>query len=120
MAHTTINNYTTFEFKDKDRFVGKDFEMWSTRIKAILLDRELWTYVSGGNLKPVPADPAAPTNAERQLAERWEKEDRKARNVLMQGLGTETMHLYSVQIHQRRRGTKFKTHMLQKTHSPWS
>lgn len=27
MAQTTINNYTTFEFKDKDRFAGKDFEM---------------------------------------------------------------------------------------------
>lgn len=64
MAQTTVNNYTTFEFKEKDRFVGKDFEIWSARVKSILLDKELWGNVSGQVVKPVPANAGAPTAAE--------------------------------------------------------
>lgn len=47
MVQITVNNYITFEFKEKDRFVGKDFEIWSVRVKLILLDKELWGNVSG-------------------------------------------------------------------------
>lgn len=59
----------------------------------------MWIYVFGGNVKSVSVDLVVSTNAEQQVLECWEKEDRKVRNVLMQGFGTEIMYyIFSINI----------------------
>lgn len=88
----TVNNYTTFEFKEKDKFSGKDFEIQAARLKAILEDKEIWGHVTGQTAKPVPVDPARPTAAETRDIAAWDEDERKTRTVLMQALSTETMH----------------------------
>lgn len=96
MANTT-NNYITFEFKEKDRFTGKDFEIWSMRVKSILLEKEWLPHVDGSLPRPVPANPAAPTAVEMRNMQEWDKTDHKVLTLLMQCLAAETVHhLYGV------------------------
>lgn len=86
-AMATVNNYMTFDFKEKDRFSGKDL-----RIKAILEDKELWGHVTGQTQRIIPVDAAHPTAAETREMNTWDKDDRKVRIIRMQALTTETMH----------------------------
>lgn len=97
MTHNTVNNYLTFDFKEKDCFAGKDFEIWHMRVRAILKDKDWLGYLDGTTARPVPAVPATPTNAETCAVNEWDKADQKVLTLLMQCLATETMHhLYGV------------------------
>lgn len=95
--HNTINNYITFDFKEKDRFTGRDYERWRMRVVSILRDKEYLGHVDGTTPRPVPADSAAPTADETRAMAAWDKVDQKVLTLLMQCLSTETMHhLYGV------------------------
>lgn len=92
MGTVNNNNYTTFDFKEKDRFSGKDFKIWSVRVKAILEEKELWGHVTSQMARPTPVDPNHVTAAETRDMLAWDKDERKTHTILMQALTTETMH----------------------------
>ena len=71
---------------DIHRFDGKDFFLWKFQMRVFLLGQELWDVVSGSELMPGIADPAAPTAAEVTALKDWKKKDNKAMMYLTQGI----------------------------------
>lgn len=71
------------EFRDKDRFSGQEFDIWSMRMQVIFEEQEIWDVVTGTTPEP------APGSVER---DHWLRQDRRARNILMQGLDRTMIH----------------------------
>eukprot|EP00246_Nothoceros_aenigmaticus_P002185 TRINITY_DN1298_c0_g2_i7.p1 TRINITY_DN1298_c0_g2~~TRINITY_DN1298_c0_g2_i7.p1 ORF type:complete len:253 (-),score=43.21 TRINITY_DN1298_c0_g2_i7:865-1623(-) len=73
------------DFKEKDRFDGTNYTVWSLRMSALLKSKELWDVVSGMLAKPanLAADPAVTTI--------WMKAKNQAVHVILGGISSDWM-----------------------------
>ena len=64
---------------------------WKRRVIAVLRDKELLEYVDGTEVKPIAADPDAPTADEAKAIKAWIKADGKAQSQIELALGDSQM-----------------------------
>ena len=61
-----------------DAFTGDNYAPWKEKIRWILIEQDLWGYVSGEVKKPVCTDPSKPTSHETEAIAEWNKRDQQA------------------------------------------
>ena len=57
---------------------GPNFQTWKRQMRAFLQSQDLWSLVNATALRPVPADPAAPTDAELARMHDWDTQASRA------------------------------------------
>lgn len=84
-AVTNVTNVTQIriDFRDKDRFNGNDYDIWSMRLQGIFEEHDLWDIVSGRSPKPAAGHADLPT---------WNKSDKRARNIILSALDKSMVH----------------------------
>lgn len=82
-ANVTVNNFK-YEFKNRDRFNGQNFDIWVVRVRSILQELEIWGHVDGTVPKP-------PDTKSDVVKLDWLSKDRRARNVIQAALDSSMM-----------------------------
>lgn len=79
---TSLVTQIRIDFRDKDRFSGSDYEIWSMHMQGIFEEHELWDIVSGVTKEPAAGHADLP---------QWKKNDKKARNIILSCLDKSMM-----------------------------
>ncbi len=57
---------------------GANYSTWKIKLRWILIDQDLWGYVTGVDKRPKPADMNTVTAVEQQEMTEWDRKDQQA------------------------------------------
>jgi hypothetical protein len=89
LVDTTTTNMSSKDIASHvPMFVGQDFHTWLERMTDYLGAQRLLGYALGQRLRPVPANVAAPTQAELTAMADWDKVDLQVRSMISMRLSS--------------------------------